>query len=357
MKKLFQIFFILLLLLQTGETTKAQVIDSTTILFNIDTIGKNLGYPWEITYGPDNNLWITESKGYKVYRMDPTTGVKTTVLDISQGSTFLPLPDRTFNCQFANGSGAQGGLAGLALHPNFLDGTANENNSVYISYIYSSNGGTSPSGLFYTNRLVKFSYNAGTGKLESPVSLCDTLPGSSDHNSQRIIIAPVTPGGTKYLFYAAGDMGAGQFGNRTRPQYAQNPNKYEGKILRFNLVSDGDAGLAAWIPNDNPYSATSAVYCIGIRNNQGFAYDTSLNILYGASHGPYSDDEINIIQGFKNGCGCFVVNGIRRSAVYIKRYPKFLERILNDPVVLVDDLLRCDSLLPCLDRDGDSMFI
>jgi hypothetical protein len=65
-------------------------------------------------------------------------------------------------------------------------------------------------------------------------------------------------------------------------------------------VSDGDAGAAAWIPNDNPYSSTSAVWSIGIRNNQGFAYDSTLNILYGASHGPYSDDEINIIEPFKN---------------------------------------------------------
>ena len=262
-----------------------------------------MNYPWEITYGPDNYLWITESKGYKVYKMNPTTGVKTTVLDISQNSTFLPLADRTFNCQFANGTGAQGGLAGLALHPNFLDGTSSENNSVYISYIYSSNGGTSPTGIFFTNRLVKFNYNKTSGLLESPVSLCDTLPGSSDHNSQRMIIAPVTPGGTKYLFYAQGDMGAGQFGNRDRPNKAQNPDSYEGKILRFNLVSDGDPGLNAWLPNApnaNPYGATSAVYSIGIRNNQGFAYDTSSNILYGASHGPYSDDEINIIEPFKN---------------------------------------------------------
>ncbi len=262
-----------------------------------------LNYPWEITYGPDNFLWITESKGYKVYRMDPTTGVKTTVLDISQGSTFLPSADQIFNCQFANGAGAQGGLAGLALHPNFLDGTGSENNSVYISYIYSSNGGTSPTGIFFTNRLVKFNYNKTSGLLESPVSLCDTLPGSSDHNSQRMIIAPVIPGGTKYLFYAQGDMGAGQFSNRDRINKAQNANSYEGKILRFNLVSNGNAGLNAWLPNApnaNPYGATSAVYSIGIRNNQGFAYDTSLNILYGASHGPYSDDEINIIEPSKN---------------------------------------------------------
>jgi hypothetical protein len=48
-------------------------------------------------------------------------------------------------------------------------------------------------------------------------------------------------------------MGAGQFSNRTRPNKAQNPASYEGKILRFNLDVDGDAGADAWIPNDNPY--------------------------------------------------------------------------------------------------------
>ena len=95
-------------------------------------------------------------------------------------------------------------------------------------------------------------------------------------------------------------MGAGQFSNRDRPNKAQNHLSYEGKILRYNLESDGDPGLAAWVPNSNPYSPTSAVYSIGMRNNQGFAYDTSLNILYGSSHGPYSDDEINAIEGFKN---------------------------------------------------------
>ena len=82
-------------------------------------------------------------------------------------------------------------------------------------------------------------------------------------------------------------------------------DSYEGKILRFNLEPDADAGTYdKWIPDDNPYNATlgqqSAVWAMGIRNNQGFAYDTTLNILYGSQHGPYSDDEINIIESGKN---------------------------------------------------------
>ena len=117
-----------------------------------------------------------------------------------------------------------------------------------------------------------------------------------------MIIAPV--GGTYYLFYAAGDMGAGQFSNSICLENAQHPECYDGKILRFNLESDGESGADGWIPNGNPYSGLvgkqSAVYSIGIRNNQGFAYDTATGNLYGASHGPYSDDEINIIESFRN---------------------------------------------------------
>lgn len=261
-----------------------------------------LADPWEITYGPDNYLWITEAKGYKAYRMDPVSGSKTTILDISQGSTFFTAPaDQAFNAQFNIGTNnPQGGFAGLVLHPKFLDAVTPKN-YVYISYVHSYVGGSSPTGIFYVNRVVRFTYNTGTGKLESPVSLCDTLPGSNDHNSQRLIIAPV--GGTDYLFYGQGDMGAGQFGNRDRPQKSQVQASYEGKILRFNLEADADAGtLDKWIPNDNPFNGAtqSAVWSIGIRNNQGFAYDPETGILYGSSHGPYSDDEINIIQQAKN---------------------------------------------------------
>lgn len=267
-----------------------------------------LNDPWEITYGADGFLWITEAKGYRVQRMDPTTGVKTTVLDLSQNSTFLPLADRSFNLQFSIGTGTgqynpQGGLAGLALHPDFMD-PLNPKKYVYLSYVHSyESTAANSAGVFFTNYLVRFTYDAVANKLESPVALCDTLPGSSDHNSQRLVIAPVN--GTDYLFYASGDMGAGQFGNAARPNNAQKAASYEGKILRFNLEPDADAGAYdKWIPDNNPFNGSkqSAVWCTGIRNNQGFA---SVNIggleyLYGSSHGPYSDDELNSIERGKN---------------------------------------------------------
>ena len=287
--------------------SNASTPSSTTItgsrmneVFKLTTISSasNLNYPWEVSYGPDGYLWITEARGYKVVRMDPNTGLKNTVLDISQNSPFLSSADQSFNLQF-NFSGQgnpQGGCAGLALHPLFLD-PVTPKNFVYLSYIHTYNyTAASSGGVFFTNRIVRFTYNTTTGFLENPVSLCDTLPGSSDHNSQRMIIAPV--GGTYYLFYASGDMGGGQYSNLNRTIKSQDQNSYEGKILRFNL----EPVSGSWIPNDNPFGSSSAVWSTGIRNNQGFAYTTinGTGYLYGSSHGPYSDDEINIIEGGKN---------------------------------------------------------
>lgn len=263
--------------------------------------------PWEILYGPDNYLWVTEAKSYKVYRINPATGEKITVLDLAPSSKSFSTPaHQAFYARFSYHFSLwpQGGMAGLALHPGFT-GSSGGQNFVYLSYVHSYNGGSSPTGNFFTNRLIRLTYNTSTGLLESPETICDTLPGSNDHNSQRIIIAK--EGGVDYLFYASGDVGAGQFGNRTRPMKSQNYHSYEGKILRFNLAPTGSGtGLDPWIPNDNPYSnvppvtGKSAVWVTGIRNNQGFAYNSDLNILYGSSHGPYSDDEINIIERSKN---------------------------------------------------------
>lgn len=274
----------------------------------------NLNNPWEITYGPDGFLWITEAKGYKVRRLNPTTGAITTVLDLApSASGYLTAGEHTtYNREnWTNSTNVpwpQGGMMGLALHPDFMSATTPKK-YVYIGYVHDQgvvNVAPNRDGQFYTNYLVRFTYNTGTERLESPVTICDTLPGSKDHNSGRIIVAPV--GGVDYLFYSSGDMGAGQYENRTRPIRSQITGSYEGKILRFNLEPDGDASTPAanrlnpWIPNSNPFNGAtqSAVYTKGVRNDQGFAYDPVNDKLYGSEHGPFSDDEVNIIEAGKN---------------------------------------------------------
>ena len=306
MKKCYVLFALVLLL--PGTVIIAQTIGSGSRMneifqrTNLAAGPTRLYDPWEITYGPDGYLWITEARPYKVYRMDPVTGVKTQVLDLSNTGGFSPA---SFRRTFATNQNPwpQGGLAGLAIHPQFNNPSTKY---VYVSYsrTFDSTSATTNGGVFFTNSIVRFTYNTGTGLLENPIVVCDTLPGSNDHNSQRMIIAPVA--GTYYLFYAQGDMGAGQFSNLVRANKAQDTSSYQGKILRFNLEEDmADVGLDRWIPDDNPFNTTSpakqsAVWATGIRNNQGFAYDSVRNILYGAQHGPFSDDEINIIEKAKN---------------------------------------------------------
>jgi trimeric autotransporter adhesin len=271
----------------------------------------NMYNPWEITYGPDGFLWITEARGYRVRRMNPTTGAVSTVLELSKTSTgFLSNPDSaSFNCKFDSNFATfpQGGMMGFALHPDFMK-PVNPQNYVFIGYVYKfdSTSATANGGNFFRSKIVRFKYDTLTFKLGNPVSLCDTIPGSNDHNSGRMIIAPVD--GVNYLFYAVGDMGSGNFANKVRANKAQNPNSYEGKILRFRVDPDANADLFdRWIPDssgvhNNPFNGAkqSAVYTIGVRNNQGFAYNPTTYKLYGAEHGMFADDEINIIEAGKN---------------------------------------------------------
>jgi len=345
-----------LILLVSSLLISSQLVAQTRVtagrrgeIFRIDTLMTGLRNPWEILYAADDSLWVTESSagsgsgstvtagttGYKVYKVNPVTGGSRVLLDLTSFTDPASSPTNKWQKKFTTGltvspqpynkgtgtykvPSYQGGLMGLVLHPEFFTNPAKQ--YVYLSYGHdyvrpdTCNGNTVVSttnpltgekvkgNLFFT-WLVRFEYTGGL--LKNPVAICDSLPGSNDHNSGRMIIR--YDEGTPYLYYAIGDMGAGQFANGQRTNKAQNLNSYEGKILRFNLEPDGDAGsYDRWIPNDNPFNATlgkqSAIYLYGIRNNQGFALGIfdGVEKLFGTSHGPHSDDELNEIKAGKN---------------------------------------------------------
>jgi PQQ-dependent dehydrogenase (s-GDH family) len=254
--------------------------------FSQRSIVCSLDQPWEVTYGPDAQLWVTESRGYRLIRVNPTTGATSTVLDAVNLKNFpatqFPWP--------------QGGFTGLALHPQLLTGKP----YVYLAYVYQFVGCPNNVNCLFKTKVVRYDYNATTNSVSNEMVIVDSIPGSDDHNGGRLTIGNVN--GTPYLFYSVGDMGAGQFGNATRPHNSQNSNSYEGKILRFNLEPDGDAGaFDKWIPASNPFNAArqNAVWSIGHRNPQGLVMGTN-GIMYETEHGPYSDDELNIISSGKN---------------------------------------------------------
>ena len=334
MKKKYYSFFIAFYLLSSCLPTTAQVTDSTTTLFTIDTVAKNLGYPWEITYGPDDSLWITEARGYRVVRISSfRTGAQKDVAP--QQVLKIPLGAGEINFDRSSNRWPQGGMQGLAIHPDFM--TDVNKRWVYLSYVYKKEAcpnGSSGAPCIFRTKIVRcrFYFAADAGNPTSvphrdTLTIMDTiisnLSGSNDHNSGRLIIGPVTEGpDNKYrLYYTIGDMGAGQFNNDTRTNHAQNKDTCEGKILRLNTEPDGDISFGVthdyntwrqWIPNDNPFNHSvvafsvlkTPVYSYGHRNAQGIVWGNVNGTwrLYSSEHGDKSDDEVNnIVQGANYG--------------------------------------------------------
>ncbi len=207
-------------------------------------IVQGLSYPWEILWGPDNYIWMTQ-RGGTISRVNPSTGA---VIPVHTIAEVVP-----------NG---EGGLLGMVLHPDF-----SANPFVYVAYNYNSPGG-------YREKVVRFTYN-GTG-LNSPLTLIENIGASSIHNGCRLLITPDLK-----LFITTGDAS-----NQPNAQTTTSPN---GKVLRLNL--DGST------PADNPVSG-NPYWSLGHRNPQGLVYAN--NILYSSEHGPTTDDEVNIIEKGKN---------------------------------------------------------
>jgi len=202
-----------------------------------------LNFPWEILWGPDNFIWMTE-RGGKISRLNPVTGALVPIATIPEVVSI-----------------GEGGMLGMVLHPDFPT-----NPSVFVVYDYNSGNG-------YTEKVVRYNYSGGA--LSSPVTLIDNIHANSIHNGSRLLIL------NNQLFITTGDAG-----DQSQPQ---NMSVVNGKILRINL--DGS------IPADNPVPG-NPVWSFGHRNPQGLVYANG--ILYSAEHGQNTDDEINIIEKGRN---------------------------------------------------------
>ncbi|MFC3199937.1 PQQ-dependent sugar dehydrogenase [Parapedobacter deserti] len=277
--------------------------DAQQQAFEQRIVASDLADPWSISYGSDGYLWITESKTYRVCRIDPESGSMTTVLDLTDKRLF----PRHDTLDTGGKPWPQGGLMGLALHPDFSSGKP----FVYLAYVYkfeeagNEGNGCLPDfgGCLFKTKVVRYRYEDHSKQLVNEEVIDDDIPGSNDHNGGRLIIMPAK--GNHYLFYAVGDLGAGQYDNAGRPNFAQDPGTKEGKILRYLAdADDSRQGPGAWIPDDNPFNADtlSPVYSIGHRNAQGLAWGNvnGATYLYASEHGPFSDDEINRIEPGKN---------------------------------------------------------
>jgi PQQ-dependent dehydrogenase (s-GDH family) len=241
-------------------------------------VATGLAGPWEVTWGPDGYLWLTERTGKRVMRVRPSDGARATAFTIAEVHQSAP----------------QDGLLGMALHSRLLTGTGHDH--VYVAYTYDADPGPQ---LDRRTKIRRYTYDAVSQGFGQPVDLITNLPASYDHNAGRLIFGP-----DERLYYTIGEGGNNQFENTCLPIRAQELptaadvsardwSKYQGKVLRLDL--DGS------IPEDNPVlsGVRSHVYSYGHRNPQGIVFGPD-GLLYASEHGPKTDDEVNLIQAGKN---------------------------------------------------------
>jgi PQQ-dependent dehydrogenase (s-GDH family) len=246
--------------------------------FALRVVALGLEAPWEVAWGPDEQLWITERVGKRVIRVDPMTGAKTTALSVTD----------------AYQAAGQDGVLGLALDPRL--GHASGADFVYLAYTYDADSSVA---IDRRAKIVRYAYDGSAHTLGSPVTLIEGMPASNDHNSGRLAFGP-----DDHLYYTIGDQGKNQFDNmcfEIRAQYLPSQGEvdqadwsaYQGKVLRLEL--DGS------IPSDNPLigGVRSHIYSYGHRNAQGIVFGPD-GKLYADEQGPKTDDEINWIRAGHN---------------------------------------------------------
>lgn len=211
--------------------------DSRVVASRLDT-------PWSLAFLPAGDLLVTERTGQmrrvgssgKVY---PIAGVH---------------------------EDGEGGLLGVALHPNFA-----KNSRLYLYFTTDKNGEVSNTVREYTLKKDTLTFTR---------TIVEHIPAAWNHNGGAVAFGP-----DDKLYVTTGDSANGKL--------AQDKTSLAGKILRMN--DDGS------VPGDNPYD--NLVWSYGHRNPQGIAWDKD-GKLWEVEHGPSNEtaglgggrDELNLIE-------------------------------------------------------------
>ncbi|TXH59312.1 PQQ-dependent sugar dehydrogenase [Piscinibacter sp.] len=220
------------------------------------TVAKGLVFPWSLAFLPDGRMLVTERPGrLRVVQADGTLG-----------PPIAGLP--------RVGEGGEGGLLDVTLDPRFE-----------------------------SNRLIYWSYAEPAPDAPERRSTAVARGRLVDDRLEEVRVIfrqPVKSGndvhfGSRLLFDAQGYLLVG-LGDRGERHDAQKLDSAHGKILRID--SNGAAAPG------NPFLATPGalgeIWCLGLRNVQGLAFEPGTNRLWATDHGPQGGDEINIIEPGRN---------------------------------------------------------
>ncbi len=193
----------------------------TTAVCSTTQVGTDTDIPWGLVALSDGALVYNRRDAHDIVRLDPATGVKTTVGTVPN----------------VQGTDGEGGLLGLAVTRKFPAADP-------WLYIYH----TSPT----DNRIVRIKVNK-SGVLDTSTLqvLLSGIGRNKFHNGGRLRIGP-----DGKLYATTGDAQNGDD--------AQDIDSLSGKVLRLNR--DGS------VPSDNPFG--NYVWSYGHRNPQGLAFDS-----------------------------------------------------------------------------------
>lgn len=182
----------------------------------------------------------------------------------------------------------EGGLLGIALHPQFRN-----NRYLYVYFTGESDGRE-------VNRVARYKLSENWQSAIFDRIILDGIEAGVFHDGGRIRFGP-----DGMLYVGTGDA--------RQPDLAQDMNSKSGKILR--ITPDGG------VPGDNPFPA-NPVFILGVRNVQAFDWFSDRTLIV-ADHGPTGElgrsghDEVTAVSpgdnlGWPDTWSCQSKEGITR---------------------------------------------
>ncbi|MXR19830.1 PQQ-dependent sugar dehydrogenase [Halobacterium bonnevillei] len=248
-------------------------VDAPTLDVTTETVIEGLEIPWDLAFAPNGDLFISERVG-RISRYDSANLETVAAPDvIDHADSIAPGEEGGWW-----DAGSEGGLMGLAVHPNYPDVPL-----VYAIYTREDEPAVS-GGDDFVNRVSYFDVSADDpGETETVV--IDDIPGNEIiHNGARLAFGP-----ENYLWVTTGDAASINPDLGTDQRLPQDPSSLAGKVLR--LKPDGSA------PEDNPDIAGGdpRVYTYGHRNPQGISFLPDGTPVV-TEHGPNQHDEVNVLE-------------------------------------------------------------
>ncbi len=206
----------------------------------------------------------------------------------------------------------EGGALGIALHPEFGNGTA-VNQYVYVWYNACDVPGCKNP---YTQRLERYTWDAGSSTF-SPASayiLLEEREYENVHNAAKILFGP----NDGFLYFGNGDdnltsnhqtITNGLFAGIFRIDVDMNPAKSHPPPAHTPNGNDPSKPISIftrqgyYIPNDNPFVGAVAngleeFYALGFRNPFGFSFDRKTGDMWMGDVGDSFREEVNqVVKG------------------------------------------------------------